>query len=399
MSILYCTVPHFAAALTRRDRPALPDGPLILVGPEDRVFGVSAEAAACGVAVGMPSRIAQVRCPEASLVDADVTHCRGTFEALLELLERVSPSVEPHGWEAAYVDLGDMARARESAVALCRGCGRAIRQELGSALQPALGWDSGKFTAQAAARRARPGHILAIAAAAEQTFLSPLPVQLLPLEDDVVERLRFLGLRTMGQYAALSTAAVWQQFGKPGRLAHRYARGEDNRPVVPRRQTPRLAARWDLEVPLVDREWLLAVLRRMVSPLLAEVRGSLRACGGACLSIYLEDGSVQEGTRSFLFPTADQALVTRSLEGLLDRMRWTAPAVALSVSLEQIQDQVVEQLTLFPAACDGVEDEREHRLGEVARYLAVRFGANRLRRASLIQPHAPLPEWRAQWRV
>jgi hypothetical protein len=137
----------------------------------------------------------------------------------------------------------------------------------------------------------------------------------------------------------------------------------------------------------------------MVGPLLAEVRSGLRACGRACLTIHLEDGSVQEETRSFLIPTADEALVTRSLEGLLDRMRWTAPAVALSVALEQIQDQLVEQLTLFPAARDGIEDEREHRLGEVARYLAARFGANRLRRASLVQPQAPLPEWRAQWRA
>jgi hypothetical protein len=34
----------------------------------------------------------------------------------------------------------------------------------------------------------------------------------------------------------------------------------------------------------------------------------------------------------------------------------------------------------------------------VQRYLAARFGANRLRRAVMIQPGAPLPEWRTGWR-
>lgn len=52
----------------------------------------------------------------------------------------------------------------------------------------------------------------------------------------------------------------------------------------------------------------------------------------------------------------------------------------------------MEQLTLFPA-----ENERERKLREVQRYLAARFGANRLRRAILAQPNAPIPEWRAGW--
>jgi hypothetical protein len=62
------------------------------------------------------------------------------------------------------------------------------------------------------------------------------------------------------------------------------------------------------------------------------------------------------------------------------------------VALEQIQDAVVEQLSFFP-----VQDEREQKLRTVQRYLAMRFGANRLRRAALTQPGAPLPEWRVGW--
>ena len=37
------------------------------------------------------------------------------------------------------------------------------------------------------------------------------------------------------------------------------------------------------------------------------------------------------------------------------------------------------------------------RVHEVQRYLAARFGANRLRRAILTQPDAPIPEWRVGW--
>jgi nucleotidyltransferase/DNA polymerase involved in DNA repair len=174
MSVLYCTVPHFAAALARRDNPDLQNHPLVLVGPEQRVLDVSAEAAACGVAIGMTARVAEIRCP------------------------------------------------------VCKQVGRAVRQELGDALKPALGWDSSKFTAQAAARRTRPGHLLAVTAARERMFLKPLSVRLLPLPEETLQRLSFLGLRTLGQYAALPPAAVWQQFGRAGKLAHRYAQGQEH---------------------------------------------------------------------------------------------------------------------------------------------------------------------------
>src|SRR5574341_1165807 len=171
MSILYCAIPHFAAALARRDDPGLEGRPLVLIGPDGRVLDVSAEAAACGVAAGLTVRAAQIRCPEARLLDADVAHCRAEFETLLELLERVSPDVEPHGWGAAYANLGDLARDHARAVEVCRQVGRAVRRELGQALQPALGWDSGKFTAQAAARRTQLGRLLAVEGVRARDFL------------------------------------------------------------------------------------------------------------------------------------------------------------------------------------------------------------------------------------
>jgi nucleotidyltransferase/DNA polymerase involved in DNA repair len=383
----------------KRDNPELGEQPLILTDPEGRVFDVSTEAETCGVFAGMTSRAAGIRCPEARLLEADVTHCRAERETLLQLLEHASPKVESHGWGAAYVDLGELARDHSDAMTLCQEIGRSVRKELGEALQPALGWDSSKFTAQAAARRTQPGNILAIPAAQEQRFLQPLPVALLPLPEDVRQRLCFLGLRTLGQYAVLPVAAVWQQFGQAGKMAHRCARGEDIRPVVPRWQAPQLAAEIELETPLVNRERLMAELRRLVYPLLGELQENLQACGQVRLAVEFDDGSAQEKTRTFLSPLAEEGRIARALGQLLDGLHWRAAAVALAVTLGQIEDAVAEQLTLFP-----LEDECEGKLQEVKRYLAARFGAptdegHHLQRAVMAQPGAPLPEWRISWRA
>lgn len=397
MSVLYCSIPHFAAALARRDQPALGDRPLVLIGPWGRVLCVSAGAAVYGVATGMTARAAEIRCPEARLLEADVTRCRAEGEVLFQVLEQASPRVEPHGLGAAYVGLGDpsataRSRDRAAAIALCREIGQVVRRELGEALQPALGWDKSKFTAQAAALRTHPGRLRAVDGVREQEFLRPLPVALLPLAEDARQRLLFLGLRTLGQYAALPRAAVYQQFGRAGLMAHRCAQGQDDRPVVPRWQAPQLSAGAEFEMPLSERDPLMAALANLVSPLLAGLRGNLQACGQVQLVVQFDDGSSQERERNFLFPISEEDRMLRVLEQLLDRMRWPAGATGAAVTLAQIQDTAVEQLPLFP-----LEDQQASKLREVQSYLASRFGPNVLRRAVLAQSGAPLPEWRTGW--
>jgi nucleotidyltransferase/DNA polymerase involved in DNA repair len=422
VSVLYCAIPYFSAAVARRDCAGLGEAPLVLVGPEGRVVGVSAEAAACGVGPGMTARAAEVRCPQARLWEADVARCRKELETLFESLERASPTVEPHGWGAAYVDLGDLARGQDDAVALCGQIGQAVRRDLGGALDPALGWDSTKFTAQAAARHTRPGRLRAVAAARERDFLRPLSVEMLPLEAETVQALQFLGLRTLGQYAALPPAAVWQQFGRAGKLAQRCARGEDDRPVIPRWQAMRRQGAVEFESPLVEQARLITALRYLVAPMVDELVGGLQACGQIRLTAQFDDGPAREKERTFSPPAANEGRILQALEGLLEGMgegqvptpvppgagadglarrpasqgdppgRDRTGIVALSVALEQIEDAAPEQLTLFPMC-----NECESKIQEVQRYLATRFGANRLRRAVLAQPGAPLPEWRVSW--
>ena len=201
-------------------------------------------------------------------------------------------------------------------------------------------------------------------------------------------------MRTLGQYARLPSAAVLQQFGKAGRIAHRYARGQDDRPVTPRWKSPRLTAGVDLDHGETDRAHLVAALQQILSPLTAQLQTTLRACAWLHLAIHLDDGRVSEGTRVFVHPTAELERILDAAALLLDRVRWTAPAVAMHVALEGIQDAVFEQLAMFEA-----DRQRDDQLRQAQRYLATRFGENRLKRAAVVHPNAPLPEWRIGWQL
>jgi protein ImuB len=388
VSILYCAIPHFAVSLAKRDHPDLADGPLIVLDPEDRVLDVSSEGAQEGIVPGLTARMAQIRCPEARLHSIDLEQCRQEFEVFLEILEQFSPTVEPHGWGAAYVAL-DALDDRTQAVPLGQESGRLVRQALGQVLQPAIGWDNGKFTACAAAQCTSPGHLLPVEKAKEQDFLQPLPITLLPLSKDTIDHLRFLGLRTLGQYAALPPAAVWQRFGQIGKQAHQLAQGRDNRPVVSRWKSAVWSGQYTFEVPTIERDHVLAAAGHLVQPILEELRLKLRACGRLRLVIGLDDGRIVEKKRDWIFPVADQGLVERALADLLEDMRITARMAEVAVALEQIQDAVLQQLSLFPDP-----EEHNQKLQQIQSYLAARFGASRLWQAVLAHPAAPLAEWR-----
>ena len=98
---------------------------------------------------------------------------------------------------------------------------------------PGVGVADGRLAATLAALSARAHVVLAGGAAA---FLASFPVGVLA-DLDVVERplaelFHRLGLRTLGQLAALPAADVLGRFGSPGALAHRAA-ALDDRPPSP----------------------------------------------------------------------------------------------------------------------------------------------------------------------
>jgi hypothetical protein len=155
---------------------------------------------------------------------------------------------------------------------------------------------------------------------------------------------------------------------------------------------PRLTVDYELDEACNDRQRLLAVLGQMVTPPLSELRETLRACRQVRLTVHMDDGRAEEQTRFFYVPTAQDTLVERALQDLLDRIRWQAGATSLSISLGEIQEAEIEQLALFET-----EETRLRSWRAAQHYLASRFGAGRLWRSALIRPGAPLAEWRVDW--
>lgn len=389
MAILNCAVPAFPLALLMRAEPALAERPLALVGPGGRVLDATPPALQAGVRVGQTPPQARIACPDLHLHDADLPALATEFDALLTLLDDFSDRVEPLGLGRAYLDVPDL--DERTALPFCQGLGRRVRQVFGAALQPSLGCDSGKFTAQAAAHHTRPGTVRVVLGAAERPFLRPLSVGLLPLPDESQLRLRLLGIRSLGQYADLPSRAVLQQFGQAGRLAQQWARGRDERPVIPRQQRPSLMVSTDFEYPIEAAPPLLLEAIRLLEGPITRLQDRFQAAQALTATRTYTTGQQTVDVWRLPTPSADRARFAGLLAGRWQSGPWEAPVTGLSLVLSEIQGVAGMQLGLFPSATPPRTET------DLVRQWRVRFGAERLRRARVVDPRGLCVERRAQW--
>jgi protein ImuB len=230
----------------------------------------------------------------------------------------------------------------------------------------------------------------------EAAFLAPLPLGLLPAAPETQERLRVLGLHRMGELAALDRSAVIARFGSEGAELHDLVRGLDRRPLKPRRPVEHLRAEAALEPPVETLEPIRFVLHHLCATLCEQLAARGAGAARATLTLSLEhraDGPAQVVYGQALpEPAAAASLLERLLMARLEAAPPGAAVERLALELDGTAPEAGQQLTIF-----------ERQLAQAARLewqlasLAIRFGEDRILRASSGDPEARLAEDRFSW--
>jgi protein ImuB len=176
-----------------------------------------------------------------------------------------------------------------------------------------VGVADGFFAALLAARDAR-----AVPPGGAARFLAVQPVSVLAGQDpaiqDLVALLNRLGLRTLGDFAALPVRDVASRFGNAGEGAHRLARGLDSRPLATRPPPADLSAGREFDPPEPRAEPVVFAAKALAGRL----HDGLAARGLTCVRVQVTatwaDG--QESSRRWRH---DGLL---SAAAVADRVRW-----------------------------------------------------------------------------
>jgi protein ImuB len=275
-----------------------PDWPVVAAGaPPDsltavvyanRVVACSAAARAEGVRPGLRRREAQERCPELELLAHDPARDARAFEPVLVAVEQLTPWVEVlQPGECAFPARG-AARYHGGEPALAVTVTAAVHAALEGRGGCQVGIADGTFAAALAAH-----HQAIVPPGGSRAFLAPLPVATLD-RPDLADLLVRLGLRTLGDLAALPSADLATRFGAEGARAARLAGGLDEHPRGARRPPPDLRVEAELDPP-ADRVDVAAFTAKTLAD---DLVARLARLGLACTRLRVEARTDQGETLS-----------------------------------------------------------------------------------------------------
>jgi protein ImuB len=383
-------IPRLALIAALEGRHLLMGEPVALApeaGRRQVVGEVSPAAEAFGVVIGMRVGEALARCPELRLVPPDPDGVRTLWRRTLDRLERIGAACESDRAGEAFFD-ADGLRGIHGGV---DGVLEATRQAVGRAAR--IGCGPGRFSAYAAALRARPRRApVSVSAGAVRAFLAPLPVGLLRSRAGLEELpvvLEQLGIGTLGRLAELPRSAVAERFGHPGLLAQDLASGTDT-PLEPRRPPEPVVERLELPEAASGQQ-----LERALELLVARVLSRPERRGRTLRSLALAARFVEGGTWRTRVTLRQASCDAARLRIVLGPKLGELPAPAESIGLE------VE--AWGPPAHDQarlVEDRspvavRRARIAEAVGQVRQAAGADAALRVLEIDPESRLPERRA----
>jgi protein ImuB len=385
--IVAVLIPRFPLLIALRRARRSGEAPVALGPPPGapQTLGMCTPAAEeRGVRAGLRVGEALARCPDLELVAPDPDAVAEADERLLAALEAMGAAVEPVEAGAARFDARGLERMHGGLHAVLRRARAALPVGAGGR----VGAAPTGFGALQAAREADPRRPEVVGAERLADFLAPLPASRLPLDPRALEVLDALGLRTLGQVAALPRAAMLDRLGFPGLRAWRLARGEGDGPLRPRRPPEPLEAAFRFPEPVGARPALEAAARLLLTELAGAARGRGRALRGLVLRARLADGGSWTRALALREATADpQRLAVAALPHLAEI---SAPVETLVVRGDASGALGGRQLT----AIETGAEERGRRAREAVRQVRAAQGPESVLRLVELEPWTQMPERR-----
>jgi protein ImuB len=402
MTVACALIPRLSLTSALGDRREMIGRPLALApepGGPQVVGEPSGAAEALGVRAGMRLAEALARCPALSLVPADPVRAEALWERSLGRLEAIGAAVEPGQPGEAFFALEPLRGLYGGAeAALARA-----RRALGPPAR--IGAGPNRLCAHAAAMRMRARRPpVIVTERAARRLVAGLPVSALhdrfagrrareradravPWDEvSCVDSLERLGVRTLGELAALPADAIADRFGEPGLWALRLARGADD-PLRPRSPREQLVER--LELPeSASGQQLERALELLVERLLVHPARAGRTIRRLRLEARLAAGG---GWRSEVVLRSASAEAERLRLALAPRLGdLPGPAAAIGLRALELGSQAGDQASLRSPG-----EERRGRLAEAVRQARAAAGRDAVLQVIEVDPRSRVPERRA----
>ena len=351
---------------------------LALVTPErgvPRLTAVGPTAGTLGLTAGMALADARAACPGLLVRQAEPDADAEELAALGLWCARYSPRVMVDGPDGLALDLTGCSHLFGGERSLMADLDRRL-DRLGLTRRLAV---AGRLAAAWAWARFGAGGLLP---AEPEEALLDLPAAALRLEPDLLHALRRLGLRRIGQLAALPRSTLLTRFGPtlPTRLDRLLGHGEEE--FAPLQEPRTFSVRIGWPEPIGRTEDIAAATLQLLASLCRELERRQQGVRRLALGLHRVDGKVAHllvGTgRPVREPTHLFRLLALELDG-----------VDIGFGVEFMLLEALETAPLGAAQADLAADTDAAELDRLVDQLAQRLGAARVVRLQPVDSHVP----------
>jgi DNA polymerase-4 len=348
--ILYADIAAFAVTLERMVHPELRRRPVVIApvgSPRAVVTALSREAWESGVRKGMLVAKARRYCRGVAVLPPNEPLYARASNAVCRVLNEFSPVLEPSGYGHAYVDITGTRRLFGPARDAAWRAQKEIRERL--RLETSFGVASNKMVSKIAAVVTKPVGLQEVPTGDERSFLSPLPVGLLPgVGLRTLEQLHEFNIQVIRELAALATEHLTLAFGRQGFLLHQRALGIDNTPVYPPAAVPTVALDETLQEDTNDIDLLKKAVLRLCREAAERLRTGNLGAGRVEVRVRYSDYREGSGRTRPAAPARSAAELCDRAGALLERILSRRTRVrTVGLRLTELA-QGPSQLELFP---------------------------------------------------
>lgn len=374
----------FFASIEVREHPELAGQPVIVGGVGNRgvVCSATYQARRFGVRSAMPMVRARRLCPHAVVLPVRGSLYHEVSGRVMATFASITPDVEPLSSDEAFLGIAGAVRRLGSPRSIAESIRRRIAGD--EQLTCSVGVASTKFIAKLASTTCKPDGLLVVPTAATLEFLHPLPIDALwGVGERTAERLRAIGLATVGDVAGMPTSRLRHTLGRAAaEHLSALARGHDPRSVQPLTADKSIGAERTFGADTYADIEVHRELLRLSGQTAARLRSSGLRTGTVSVKVRFPDFTTVTRSRTLGEPTDATRELYRAAKDLFGTVGAGRGIRLIGVRAEGLHPArgASRQLML------GDDGHRWRDADRAADRAVARFGAGAVRPASLVDP-------------
>lgn len=364
--------------------------PAIIGGDREARHGIvlakSTLAKQCGIVTGEPIVKALQKCPNLYIAKPDHSLYLRRSRSFMELLRRYAPVVEQFSIDEAFCDMTGTEGLYGDLVAFAHKLKDEVRNELGFTVN--VGISVNRLLAKTASDFKKPDLVHTLFPEELPTKFWPLSVgDLLYVGHSTAERLRALGIRTIGDLAHTDKNILVSHFKKQGIFLHEAANGIDTATVT---DEPSSSKSYGNSTTLPADVTNGADAERVLLALCEKVGARVRKDHAyiSMVSVTIKDTELKSRSRQGQLTapdnTTEQIYVTA--RKLFYELWDGSPIRLLGVSTGHVTDDATFQYDLF----DAGKREKLSKLNAAVDEIRDKYGSSALKRACFLDSEPDL---------